>query len=971
MPRSKKPPSDNRVPLPTPVKPPPRIKSSTRAPQTHPGLALFALTAAVASYAQTAPVVATTGTPVLAQESTVVLSPFTINTNRETGWVASSTLVGSRTNEELANLPISVDAITSDFIRDLNAVTLDDAAGWVAGLTVIPVQDARFDEARIISRGMITAGDSGQSQRNFFNWYAPTDNYNVERIDFNKGSNSLMFGDSSPGGQATSYTKIPRFDNFGSLMMQYGSYDSHRFQLDVNRRLTQQVAVRFNAVTRSTRAYVDFEDSRLRAVDGAVIYRPFRHTNIRLEFEAGEFRRTRGDNQLTTQSLSAPGRGFSTIATRAFYTSDGEILLRSPNTGTIVSPSAGDRIAGGGEVFSLLQGQTSPVIMRTLNAAGTAAVNTNRVLTMSGFERKLNWHGVDEYHDRNFTNATAWVEQSVGRLNLEASFNQQKQSQFRSDTPFSNIVRFDMTGRPYVDADQTQHKEIGNQTKITRLTASYPFEFGQWTKQYVVASANAMTDQFHIFRWAWANVAVKDSGPPVPLANNLISLRAYLDTPASFGRGFWEKLKPSQLPVTPAFRAGLYSFTDASNPFWNVRFQKTYSISSSGQYLGGQVRTLLGVRYDQFKRKKTVKWQTDAYGNAIDPGGPAVAPTDAFAFEPLFDLSNRSLNGGIVYSVTKHVNLYSLYSESYRWQGAQDFSGRLLGPELGSNKEFGFKGNVLGNLVTYSVAAYQTDRENASFLWAPNVITTQAQVEDLFNPNNLLPSNPAYLHAPDPGVGTVYNRTTATERSRGFEGTLQAQRVKGTQARLTFSYNTIKADRDFSLFKSIYEAAFARTTAALAPGGNRSLAEDATLLANAKRILDANLAVEAVSGQRSRPYNVNWLFDYEFPRECLLKGTRLAVSGQWGSKYTLGTDGGVNYKGDASHPVGAYAIHRRKLLGFSTTFRLGVTNIVDLEAGNNEWRHTGLARVQTDGTPIYQYRYTNLTSWNLTTTIDF
>ncbi len=747
---------------------------------------MLLMASAVTSLAQVAPSAVTGG-------STVVLSPFTIASDRDTGWVASSTLVGSRTKEELANLPISVDAITSDFIRDLNLATLDDAATWVAGLTVIPVQDARFDEARVISRGMITAGDSGQSQRNFFNWYSPTDNYNVERIDFNKGSNSLMFGDSSPGGQATSYTKIPRFENFGSLMMQYGSYDSHRFQLDVNRRLTRQVAVRFNAVTRSTRAYVDFEDSRLRALDGAVIYRPFQHTNIRFEFEAGEFRRTRGDNQLTTQSLSAPGRGFSTIATRAFYTSDGEIILRSPNAGTIVSPSAGDRIAGGGEVFSLLQGQTSSVTMRTLNAAGTAAVSTNRLLTISGFDRKLNWHGVDEYHDRNFTNATAWVEQSVGNLNFELSYNQQKQSQYRSDTPFSNIVRFDVAGRPYVDADQTQPKEIGNQTKITRLTASYPFDFGRWGKQYVVGSANVMTDQFHIFRWAWANVAVKDSGPPVPLANNLLSLRAYLDTPASFGRGFWEKLKPAQLPVTPTFRPGLYSFTDASNPFWNVRFQKTYSISSSGQYFDGRLRTLVGLRYDQFKRKKIVKWQTDAYGNAIDPGGPSVAPADVYAFEPLFDLSNRSLNGGAVFTVNKHVNLYGLYSESYRWQGAQDFSGKLLGPELGANKELGFKGSLPGNRLSYSVAVYQTERQNASFLWAPNVITTQAQIEDLFNPNNILPSNPA---TSTPRIRASARCTIGPPPASGRAATRGPCRPNGSRASRPVSrFRTIRSRR--------------------------------------------------------------------------------------------------------------------------------------------------------------------------------
>jgi len=66
-----------------------------------------------------------------------------------------------------------------------------------------------------------------------------------------------------------------------------------------------------------------------------------------------------------------------------------------------------------------------------------------------------------------------------------------------------------------------------------------------------------------------------------------------------------------------------------------------------------------------------------------------------------------------------------------------------------------------------------------------------------------------------------------------------------------------------------------------------------------------------------------------------------------------------------------YIIHRRKLWNYATTVRLGVTNLVDLETGNSRWRHTGVVRVQTDGTPIYQYRYTNPATWNLTTTVDF
>ena len=904
-----------------------------------------------------------------AADATVVLNPFVISTARESGWVASNTLVGSRTNEELANLPMSVDVLTGDFLRDLNAYTLDEAATWIAGLNVVPLLESRNDEDRTIYRGQsIGDGQAGQSSRNFFLWYSPTDNYNIERIDFNKGSNSLMFGDASPGGQATTYTKLPRFENFGSFTAQYGSYGSHRVQFDWNRRINDQVAVRLNAVERSTRSYVDFNESALRAIDLAAIYRPFKNTTIRAEFEGGEFSTNRVANQITVNTLAAPGRGFNTIGTRAYYTSDGEIVLRSPNTGTIVSPSAGDRLASGGDAFSLLEGQTQAVDLRGLNAASTAAVLTGRTLRLSGFDQRVNLLGADDYLKLPYSNASGWMTQSVGKLTLELAYNQQNQTHRRMDTPYSTIVKVDGTGRPYVEQDRFDHKDLGHQTKMGRLTVSYPFEFGRWMKQFVVFTTTRQADYFHIFRQSLANVAVEDNGPAVPLVNNLIGFRAYLDTPAIYGRAFWEKLSPRQLPTTPTFRAGWYSYSDTINPFWTVRYQKTYSFSASGQYFGGKVRSLLGARYDEFSLKKTAKLTSDAFGNAIDPGGPHVAP-DAFAYDPLFDLSNWTLNGGLVYTLTKSLNAYGTYSESYRWQGSQDYSGKLLGPVLGSTKEFGLKGHLLDHRLTYTIAVYQTDRENASFLWTPNVLN-QTQLEDVVNPNNLLPSDPAYFHVPI-GIRQEQRTTTASERSRGVETTLQLQRFNGVQARLTFSRNEILANRDFSLFKIQYEAATQRTHAALAPGGNPALAENATFLASMKSILEANLGVLTVTGLRSRPSNVNWVLDYEFARNSRLRGTRVSLNGQWGSAYSLANLGGVIFEDDATHPVGMYILHRRKLWNYATTVRLGVTNLVDLETGNSRWRHTGVVRVQTDGTPIYQYRYTNPSTWNLTTTVDF
>ena len=156
--------------------------------------------------------------PAVPSEEVVTLSPFTVADSDDKSWQATTTLIGSRTNQELLKVPVNVDVITSEFMRDLGAFSLEDAARFVAGVDVTPRLESRNDE-RVNYRGLSTGGIS----RNFFTWYVPSDAYNVERYDFSKGSNSLMFGDSSPGGQATVYTKRARARNATELFASYGS----------------------------------------------------------------------------------------------------------------------------------------------------------------------------------------------------------------------------------------------------------------------------------------------------------------------------------------------------------------------------------------------------------------------------------------------------------------------------------------------------------------------------------------------------------------------------------------------------------------------------------------------------------------------------------------------------------------------------------------------------------------------------
>ena len=176
-----------------------------------------------------------------ANEEAVRLSPFVIASERETGWSANDTLSATRTKQALKDVPVNIDAITADFIQDLGLYSADDVAGYVANVYAAPVMENDNAKGNFAFRGL---SQTNNVSRNYFRWYIPSDTYNVERIDFGKGSNSLIFGEVEPGGNGAVFTKRPRFANFGEVMAFYNSDGAYRGQLDYNRKVASNLANR-------------------------------------------------------------------------------------------------------------------------------------------------------------------------------------------------------------------------------------------------------------------------------------------------------------------------------------------------------------------------------------------------------------------------------------------------------------------------------------------------------------------------------------------------------------------------------------------------------------------------------------------------------------------------------------------------------------------------------------------------------
>ncbi len=935
------------------------------------GLGLFALTCGLL-HAQTAP---SAGSDQMSSNDEVIeLSPFQVVA--KSGWSANDTLSATRTKQALKDVPVNIDAITADFMEDLGIGRADEVISFIAGVFVPGLMENDNQQDNLAFRGL---AQRGNLSRNYFRWYAPSDSYNVERIDFGKGSNSLIFGEGEPGGQGTVFTKRAQFRNFGKLTTQVTDEGAYRVQLDLNRKLLNNLAVRFNAVERIEKTFQDASEFGLSGKTGTVTWEPFKNTQIRVEYEEGDFESSRGYAGVNIREISGRSRAFQGGVT---YTSDNEYFYSAaasrplvPNT-DFTHPSingvnvyrlrsANPDLSSGnrpsGATLSLIEGSYIDVIMR--NAAGQT-VGTKRV---EGLPKEYNIRGAFDRQGRPFTAFTTTIEQKIGDVGLEFAYNRQAQQQERTDNVFSNTIGIEVNGRPFTEST-LDNKTFETLTHAFRGTAVYKFERWKNFQQLLVLSGEYLEDNVLNNRWIYANTAFVDQG----LATDLSSLdrariRLYLDDPEFYSRGLFDRLKAPALPnlpglitIKPIRRQDFISADARSGDGTRWRQASSASASLSGSYFGGKLQSLVGLRRD-FNR--VWDWKSDRREGLYREDVFTIIKSDAqpgdYVENKNLRTATTSLSTGLTYRLTKDINLYGTYAESFLFQDAFTFDKNRIGPAEGETKEIGIKGNLWEDRLSVTLGVFQIDRLNSikSFDGVGPDLNAD-ELEDLMNPNNLLPTDPNYK-------GAMRDRNSAsrnylsTESSKGFDVTLMARPMDGLQVRLTLAMADVKGVPDLAALRGYYDAAVARGD------------ESPILLADTKQLLDMIDLPNRPTGSRAAKWSASWVVDYAFRRDFskILRGVRLGMNGSWRDNYLLGrTASGREIEGGQTHLVNAYLMRDQKVFGQKVRVRLGVKNLTDLE--NGDYRKTSFGTLD-NGDVAYRFSYVMPPQYDLSVTIDF
>jgi outer membrane receptor for ferric coprogen and ferric-rhodotorulic acid len=247
-----------------------------------------------------------------ARDDAVVLSPFTVSTDRDTGFVAASSLAGGRLAGELRDTPVAYSVITREFIEALGITNQFDASDWAPNsVKSIAANGGGYgdDVSNAPGTYSVRGAGGGRAQRNFFIYFSPNDSYVVERFDFGRGPNAILFGNGGLGGVSTVTTKQARFKtNFTEVGQTFGSWSTSRTTLDVNRGIGERAAVRAAAVYGDAGGWRDKQFDKIRAAFLTASYKLARDTTVRVEGEYGESRRNQTFSNLTDQLSGWDGR---------------------------------------------------------------------------------------------------------------------------------------------------------------------------------------------------------------------------------------------------------------------------------------------------------------------------------------------------------------------------------------------------------------------------------------------------------------------------------------------------------------------------------------------------------------------------------------------------------------------------------------------------------------------------------------
>ena len=253
----------------------------------------------------------------------LVLSPFEVKEDVDTGYLATSAQSGTRLRTDLKDIANAVQVITKDFMNDIGATDLEGLLVYTLGTEVAGASGNFSDAGSIVTpngtdvdfdaafakaspstrvRGLTSADNS----RDFFITGVPLDGYVTDRVEITRGSNAMLFGLGSPSGIINnSLIRAGLSSNRTEVQHRTDQYATQRVTLDHNQVLLKdRLALRLAALSEKQYFRIEEAYEKDRRLFLTTTFRPFRNTTLRLNGERGEIESNRPETRPPNDSYS-------------------------------------------------------------------------------------------------------------------------------------------------------------------------------------------------------------------------------------------------------------------------------------------------------------------------------------------------------------------------------------------------------------------------------------------------------------------------------------------------------------------------------------------------------------------------------------------------------------------------------------------------------------------------------------------
>jgi catecholate siderophore receptor len=178
-----------------------------------------------------------------------------IVTGASDGYVAANSVTATKTDTPLLDVPQTINVVTREQLDDQAHHSLTDVLRYVPGTTI---GQGEGNRDQITLRGQNTTADFFiDGVRDDVQYYRGL--YNIERVEILKGPYALIFGRGGGGGIINRVQKSPDSGEvFYAGQASVNSFGAYDFSADLNAPLSENAAVRVNAVYESLESHRDF-----------------------------------------------------------------------------------------------------------------------------------------------------------------------------------------------------------------------------------------------------------------------------------------------------------------------------------------------------------------------------------------------------------------------------------------------------------------------------------------------------------------------------------------------------------------------------------------------------------------------------------------------------------------------------------------------------------------------------------------